>query len=98
MTLVYCPRVVFFCTIFRTDIINKIGYLDENFEMGNFEDDDYCIRALSHKLKIAFDTSVFIHHFGSTSWKANNIDYAKYYKQNEKYFFNKYSHLLKKEG
>jgi GT2 family glycosyltransferase len=38
-------RLVGFCLLARADVFQAIGLFDEGFGMGNFEDDDLCIRA-----------------------------------------------------
>ncbi len=69
-------RIVGFCMLFRRTLVEQIGILDESFGTGNFEDDDFCLRAVlaEHKNYIAGD--VFIHHFGSRSFIGNKIDYG----------------------
>lgn len=79
-------RLPAFCLLMKRTLFERLGYLDEAFEIGNCEDDDYNFRAklLGQKLVIAGDT--FIHHVGSVSVKAlgeekftevysNNLDY-----------------------
>lgn len=63
-------RLPGFCLLFRRELWEQIGFLDEGFEFGNYEDDDYNIRTklLGYSLVIARDC--FIHHFGSVSIKA----------------------------
>ena len=39
------PRVAFLCTLIKKEVVDKIGGLDERFSPGNFEDDDFCLRA-----------------------------------------------------
>lgn len=65
------PRIAFVCTLIKRDVVKAIGGLDERFSPGNYEDDDYCLRAnqAGYNLVIAWDT--YIHHFGSKSFKAN---------------------------
>lgn len=67
-------RIVGFCMLFRRSLADEIGFLDESFGTGNFEDDDYCLRAelAGYKNYIAGD--VFIHHYRSRSFIANKID------------------------
>lgn len=70
-------RVVGFCLLVRREVINRIGGLDEQFGSGNFEDDDFCIRAAlaGHESRIAQD--VFIHHTGSQTFKGAGINYGE---------------------
>jgi glycosyltransferase involved in cell wall biosynthesis len=37
--------IIFFCCAFRSELLKKIGYLDESFGVGAGEDTDFCIRA-----------------------------------------------------
>ena len=62
-------RLVGFCMLIKRSVVDKIGYLDEAFSPGNYEDDDYSfrIREAGYKLLLCKDT--FIHHFGSASFK-----------------------------
>ncbi|MDF2667924.1 MAG: glycosyl transferase family 2 [Paenibacillus sp.] len=62
-------RLTGFCVLMTRDVFRRLGYLDEGFEIGNCEDDDYGFRArlLGLELIIAHDT--FIHHVGSTTIK-----------------------------
>ena len=83
-------RIVFFCTIFKSELLQKVGLLDENFIVGNFEDDDYCRRAISAGYKLLIDKSVFVHHYGSQTWKENNLDYKLYMEHNKTIFTKKY--------
>jgi hypothetical protein len=39
-------RLVGFCLLFKRELVDQIGLLDEQFGIGNFEDDDYCRRAV----------------------------------------------------
>ncbi|MGD8777575.1 MAG: glycosyltransferase [Ignavibacteria bacterium] len=68
------PRVAFLCTLIKKEVIDKIGGLDERFSPGNYEDDDYCLRSQVAGYKTVVCKDVFIHHFGSRSFKANGND------------------------
>jgi GT2 family glycosyltransferase len=66
---VVLERLVGFCFLFKRELLQQIGYLDERFSPGHYEDDDYCYRArlAGYRLVIAGDT--FVHHHGSVSFK-----------------------------
>ncbi|MCK4248200.1 MAG: methyltransferase domain-containing protein [Candidatus Omnitrophica bacterium] len=79
-------RIVFFCALIRSELISKIGLLDESFGLGNFEDDDYCIRSIKAGYKNVIDQGVFVHHYGSQTFKTQNLDYVKIMKTAEARF------------
>lgn len=59
--------LAFFCVMFKREVIERVGLLDEDFGVGLADDDEYCHRihkagyrlALAHNLKI-------VHHHRST--------------------------------
>jgi GT2 family glycosyltransferase/predicted HAD superfamily hydrolase len=85
------PRVAFLCTLIKREVIEKIGGLDERFSPGNFEDDDFCLRAQLAGYKTVVAQDVFIHHYGSKSFKANGVEeYAKRLDLNKQIFIDKW--------
>ena len=88
--LEYFPRIVFFCVLIRTALYNKIGGLDENFGLGNFEDDDYCLRATLTGWNCAIDHNVFVHHYGSKTFGKMGKGYGDLLKKNRTYFMQKW--------
>lgn len=85
------PRLAFLCTLIKREVINKIGGLDERFSPGNYEDDDFCLRAQLAGFKAVIAKDVFIHHFGSKSFKADgNEAYRKRLETNREIFSNKW--------
>jgi GT2 family glycosyltransferase len=76
-----------FCIAMKRKIIDEIGYLDESFEVGMFEDDDYSYRVKLKGYKIAFARDVFIHHHGSASLSKLRSDkfWSIFMKNKEKY-------------
>jgi len=84
-------RLVFFCVAIKREVIDKIGLLDENFTPGNFEDDDYCLRAIQAGFRCGIASDILIRHFGSITHKSLNFDYNILLKTNEKKFKNKWS-------
>jgi O-antigen biosynthesis protein len=77
-------RIVGFCMLFRRDLIDRVGLLDESFGTGNFEDDDFCLRAALEGFRNLVAGDVFIHHYGSVSFAGNKIDYSSTMSGNRK--------------
>lgn len=63
-----------FCMLIKREVIDRIGLLDERFNFGSFEDNDYCLRAMKagYRLVVAGDT--FVYHLGSQTFKGNRLD------------------------
>jgi len=66
MDIAVCPL---FCTVIPRAVWNKIGDLDERFNVGMFEDDDYSWRVLQAGLRCAVAEDAFVHHFGGASFR-----------------------------
>jgi GT2 family glycosyltransferase len=64
----YTYNLAFFCVAMRREVIDQVGLLDDQFERGFFEDDDYCRRVVSAGFKLAIADDVFIHHHLSASF------------------------------
>ena len=71
------PRVVGFCLLARREVVERIGGLDERFGSGNFEDDDFCIRAAQAGYQARIAQDVFVHHTGSQTFKGAGIDHRE---------------------
>lgn len=59
----------FFCVVMSREVYNKVGYLDERFGIGCFEDDDYCRRVLDAGYEMCFVRDAFVHHHHGASFK-----------------------------
>lgn len=89
--VLHFPRVAFLCTLVKREVLEKIGGLDEIFSPGNFEDDDFCLRAQLAGFKTVIAKDVFIHHYGSKSFKADGEQkYAERLDINKKKFIEKW--------
>ncbi len=69
--------VTFFATVFKREVIETVGLLDEQFYPGSYEDDDYCMRVLQAGYHIAIARDCFLHHFGSGSFSNLNMEDRK---------------------
>jgi hypothetical protein len=87
----YFPRIVGFCMLVGRKVIDKIGGFDERFGIGNFEDDDFCLRSQIAGFKAIIATDVFIHHYGSKSFSVMKHDeLVDLFRKNEKLFIEKW--------
>ncbi len=89
--VLHFPRVAFLCTLIKREVVEKVGGLDERFTPGNYEDDDYCLRAQIAGFKTVIAKDVFIHHFGSKSFKADGSQkYIEQLEVNKQKFIDKW--------
>nr|BFE95851.1 glycosyltransferase family 2 protein [Pseudomonas brassicacearum subsp. brassicacearum] len=58
-----------FCVAFRRGILEEVGYLDEAFSIGMFEDDDYSRRVQAAGYRTVCAEDAFIHHYGQASFR-----------------------------
>lgn len=89
-SLRFAARIVGLCVLLRRRVIDEIGGFDPCFWLGNFEDDDLCLRAARRGWRSAIADDVFVHHHGSATWRAAEIDYSKLMRENWAWFRHKY--------
>ena len=64
------PRLVGFCLMVRRAVLDKIGGFDPHFGIGNYEDDDLCLRIRTAGFETWVAADVYVHHFGSRTFAA----------------------------
>lgn len=83
-------RVVGFCHCFSKRLIERIGLLDDSFGSGNYEDDDFCLRAELAGFRNIVVGDLFIHHEGGATFLANNMDRGNENRKNRAIFKRKW--------
>lgn len=84
-------KLGFFCVAVQKSVIGKIGYLDEQFGIGMFEDDDYCYRAKQAGYKIVVAEDCFVFHKGSASFNKLPVGrYKEIFELNKSYYIRKH--------
>ncbi|WP_281889190.1 glycosyltransferase family 2 protein [Paenibacillus sp. YYML68] len=61
-------RIVGICFLFRRELYERIGLMDEVFSPGHYEDDDYCYRARQAGYRLMLAGDAFVFHHGSASF------------------------------
>jgi len=70
-------RVVGFCMLIKRAVIDKIGGMDDRYGLGNFEDDDFSLRATIAGFQSWIARDCFIHHFGHRTFIGEKVDLSK---------------------
>ncbi len=84
-------KLGFFCVAMRSEVPDKIGYLDERFGIGMFEDDDFCLRAKKAGYQLAVVEDCFIYHMGSVSFGKLALEsYQILFEKNKAFFREKH--------
>lgn len=83
-------RLVGFCLLARAQVFREVGLFDEKFALGNFEDDDLCVRAVLAGWRLVIAKDVFVHHYGSRTFLGNRINYREALERNKAYFLEKW--------
>ncbi|MBD8496969.1 glycosyltransferase [Paenibacillus arenosi] len=75
-------RLIGFCLLVKRAVLDEVGGFDERYDIGNFEDDDLCLRAAQAGYRLYIANACFIHHVGhvtmndiQTDEQRNNVQY-----------------------
>ena len=81
----------FFCVMFRREVYEKIGELDERFGVGYFEDTDYCYRVRREGYELRCARDAFVHHWQGASFRLlGEGAFAGIYRENQQLFESKW--------
>ena len=78
------------CLFTKKDLFDIIGFFDENFQIGKFEDEDLFLRIKAKNFSSAVTSTVVIHHYGSKTIKNIKKINTSFEDNNRKYFRGKW--------
>ncbi len=79
-----------FAMLMKKALFDAVGGFDEDFGLGNYEDDDLCLRIRDRGYAVMVDEGTYIHHFGGRTFVSNKLDYEKLMTENGKKFREKW--------
>jgi GT2 family glycosyltransferase len=79
-------RLIGFLMMLRREMVDRIGGFDPIFGLGNYDDDDYCLRAKIAGYQLLIADDVFVHHYGSLSFNKNRALFSALLEINRKVF------------
>jgi len=91
-TLQINRSLAFFSIVMNRQTFEEVGFLDERYGIGLFDDDDYCQRIVSKSLKLLLALDVYVWHLASTTFKSmhSNNEFMKMLIDNQKIFQDKW--------
>lgn len=86
-------RLIGFCMLFKKEFTQEIGMFDENFKIGNYEDDDLCIRTLLANKKLFICNTSFVYHYKRASFDNNRLPFEEISLRNKLYLEDKWKNI-----
>jgi len=78
------------CLVMRRNVLEQTRGFDERFKIGNFEDNDLCLRIKMLGLRIVVARDVFIHHLGNRTFQELRVDYETHMRNNQALYHEKW--------
>ncbi len=91
-------KIVGVCMLMRRMMLDEIGLFDTRFGIGNFEDDDICLRARLAGYKVLWARDAFVHHEGSKTFRSIDVDYGRLMEENRRRFTAKWAPVASLAG
>jgi len=80
-----------FCVMIRKSLWQELDGLDERYEVGMFEDDDFSLKVRRRGLRVVAAEDCFVHHFGQGSFAQLPAEtYEKIFQENRRRFEEKW--------
>jgi len=82
--------VIDFCMAFKKSLYDELGEFDESLWPCSGEELDFCLKARAAGHKVGIVLSCYVHHEGSMTFKAMDVDYEGICKRNDKHLAEKW--------
>jgi Glycosyltransferase like family 2 len=94
------PMLTMFCVALRRELYELVGPLDERFEVGLFEDDDYSLRIRRAGFRVVCAEDVLVHHSGEAAFGklVATGEYAAVFEANRRRFEEKWDVQWQQHG
>jgi len=80
-----------YCALMPRPVWERVGYLDERFGIGMFEDDDLSWRVRAAGFRVVGAEDCFVHHFGQGAFsKLDAREYQRIFDQNRRQYERKW--------
>ena len=83
-------RLIGVCLLIPRRVLQAVGLLDERFGLGNFEDNDYCLRVRMAGYRLLVARDVFIHHQGHQTFRLLGERFDQLLEENKRRFLEKW--------
>ena len=88
--LVIVPeRIAFFCVALKRELFDRLNGLDEGYGLGNFEDEDFCLRTQLVGQRIGVLRRAFVFHHGSKTFEVNDVSHSEWMVHNHDRYVDK---------
>ncbi len=85
------PMLAMFCLAMRREVFDRVGPLDERYDVGMFEDDDYTLRVRHAGFRIVCARDAFVHHWQRAAFgKLADEEYQRIWDSNQRRFEEKW--------
>lgn len=83
--------LAFFCTVIKREVIQKVGYLSEEYGIGFGDDDDYCERMKEAGFELYLRGDVIVPHYHRSTFKLVGGSWEEDKQRNLEYFKKKWN-------
>ncbi len=89
----WVPLITGFCFLVKREAVDRIGFLDERFGLGIYEDYDYCLRLRQAGYALLTAQDVFVHHAWHKTFEHNGLGGPAIAANNRDLFIHKWCRL-----